>query len=254
MLVGVVLWVWRQRTRDHDDRCRKLTAQTAHPEDKKPSEKIKTTDSFLIQHQDQLRDVIQEDNNLVFFRKIQRLYPLFQDQGVQMLKVRPFILGSDRYRNYHVGLLKDLDLHITRIVHDGISLDLDQWSQTVSLREKNRDVLVQAEEPVALLDDLELQTLRLIHTELKKGHVVTTSTFYCHEPFLDISPNILYQAVVHLSMEGYINAAEDESANPFALESSRPWTICRVTEKGRLAIRGIGHGSVSSREPDGGEE
>ena len=234
ILVAVVSRVWRLWTRGHEDRSRKLTTQL---EDEIPSEKIETTDSFLIEHQDQLRDVIQEENNLVFFRKIQRLYPLFQNQGVQMLKVRPFIIESDRYRNYHVGLLKDLDLQITRIVHDEISLDLDQWSQTVSLREKNRDVLVREDEPVALLDEMELQVLRLIYDQLRDCKVVTMSMVYTHQPFLNISPGVPYKAVVHLTCEGYIDASEDESGNPFAPASARPWTIRRVTEKGRRALR-----------------
>ena len=236
---------WEEWTRDHEDRYRKLTTQ---PEDKKPLEDIETTDSFLIEHQDQLRDAVQEDNNLVFLRKIERLYPLFQDRGVQMLKLRPFVIDSDRYRNYHVGLLKDLDLQITKIVHDGISLDLDRWNQTVSLREKARDVLVGEEEPVALLEDRELQVLQIVHAELKKRDKVTNSTVYCHKLFLGVSPGIPFRALVHLSNEGYIDADVDESDNPFAPVSAQPMTIRRVTEKGRLALRERRHRIASSLE------
>ena len=229
---------WEEWARDHEDRFRKLTTQ---PAGKKPSEEIKTTDSFLIEQQDQLRDAIQEDNNLVFFRKIERLYPKFQDRGIQMLKLRPFILDSDRYRNYHVGLLKDLDLQITRIVHDGISLDLERWGQTVSLREKARDVLVREEEPVALLDELELQMLQFIHAELKKGVVVSTGTVYCHDPFLKVSPTILNLAFCYLADSGYISATEAPHSNPMAV--SQNFTVTAVTQEGRKALIGS-HGQA----------
>ena len=88
-----------------------------------------------------------------------------------------------------------------------------------------------------LSNELELQMLRLIYDQLP-DRVVTSSTVYCHKPFLEVSPGVLFQALVHLTSEGYIDAAEDESANPFATASARPWTVHRVTEKGRQALRG----------------
>ena len=96
--------------------------------------------STLLKYQARIRDAIQEDFNVVFYRKIQDLYPKLESQGIRMLKVRPFV-DSDRWRNYHVGLLKDLDFQITKI-KDGVHLDLERWNTTAQLREDARDVLI----------------------------------------------------------------------------------------------------------------
>ena len=211
----------------------------------------KTIDEFLTDHQDKIRDAIQENVGVVLLRKIQYLYPKLQEWGIQMPEIRPFV-DTNRGRNFHIGLLKDLDFQITKL-KDGVPFDLKRWGETVSLRENDRDVLVKEEKAGGLLNELELQMLRLIYDQLP-DRVVTNSTVYCHKPFLEVSPGVLCQALVHLTSEEYIDAAENESANPFAPASARPWTIHRVTEKGRFALLGSGHETVSSLEKRVGEE
>ena len=94
----------------------------------------------LIKYQGLIRDAIQNDTNTTFYRKIEYLYPKLEGWGIRMLKVRPFI-NSDRWRNYHVGLLKDLYLQIRKI-EDGVYLDLERWNTTAALREEARDVII----------------------------------------------------------------------------------------------------------------
>ena len=145
----------------------------------------KTIDEFLTDHQDKIRDAIQENVGVVLLRKIQYLYPKLQEWGIQMPEIRPFV-DTNRGRNFHIGLLKDLDFQITKL-KDGVPFDLKRWGETVSLRENARDVLVKEEKAGGLLNELELQMLTFIVSKIGKSPV-TTSAIYTHEPFLKISP------------------------------------------------------------------
>ena len=141
---------------------------------------------------------------------------------------------------FHLNFL----FRLRRRVRQGV-FTLGEWKKWVDVHEKRA--------VVDRLNKLELQMLGFIYDQLP-GHNVTTSTVYCHKPFLDVSPRDLYGAMIHLSREGYIEVTEDEPVNPFAPLSTRRWTVDRVTEKGRLALRGSGHETVSSLESRVGDE
>ncbi len=89
---------------------------------------------------EEIRAAIQEKFNTAFLRKIECLYPKLEEHGIRMLKTRPFV-DSDRWRNYHVGLLTDLDTQIYQI-DSGVYLDLERWNATAARREEVRDVLI----------------------------------------------------------------------------------------------------------------
>ena len=194
----------------------------------------KTIDEFLTDHQDKIRDAIQENVGVVLLRKIQYLYPKLQEWGIQMPEIRPFV-DTNRGRNFHIGLLKDLDFQITKL-KDGVPFDLKRWGETVSLRENARDVLVKEEKAGGLLNELELQMLTFIVSKIGKSPV-TTSAIYTHEPFLKISPRELSQAFIHLRANEYIVAEEDPENNPSAPQSAQRFKVQAVTKEGIGALK-----------------
>ncbi len=107
---------------------------------------------FLIEHRGLIREAIQETSNLDFFREIQYLYPKLEAQGIKMPSIS--FVNSDRWRNYHVTVLKDLDRQISKIEHDKIHLDLERWKDVVLWREESRDVLVGPSRIVSIPNDV----------------------------------------------------------------------------------------------------
>ena len=189
-----------------------------------------TVHQFLLQYRDRIRDAMQEDFNQIFFRKIQDLYPKLEEHGIQMPCVRPYV-DSDQWRNYHIRFLKDLEMQIPNI-EDGVSLNLEQWSNQVLNIEKARDVYMGDK---VLLSDRECKMLRFIFSIISK-RPVTTSDIYTHEPFLKVDPGELHLAFMHLLRDGYIVAEERKDNNPLAPPSARMFAVQDVTEKGRKAI------------------
>lgn len=191
----------------------------------------------LLRYREAIRDTIGEDSSHWFFRRIQDLYPMLENIGVEMPAVRPFYFDSERCRLYHVALLKDLDIQIGKYKTRGKLLDLDRWSEFVDFQEGHRDMLMEGKENAeSLLSYLEMDMLSFIEDALRETYV-TTETVLSHTPFLKISPGTLNKALIHLSKEGYIEANEDPEANPLVDPIHRSWIVHRVTEKGRRALR-----------------
>ena len=89
--------------------------------------------------------------------------------------------------------------------------------------------------PPELLKDLELQMLRFIAGEIE-GRLVTTTSIYCHEPFVNKAPHALHQSFLYLKNSGYIVAIQEEPFNPLAPPSTQGFKVQQVTEKGRKAL------------------
>ena len=204
----------------------KLEAPTPH----KPP-----VDQFLLGYRGRIRDAIQEDFSHIFLRKIQDLYLKLEERSIRMPSLRPFV-DSARWCNYHIRFLKDLEMQIAKI-EDGASLDLEQWNNQVLNIEKDRNVYMGEATNKGLLNDLELQMLKVIYDQLRELDLVTTSNIYTHKLFLKTSPIDLSQSFIHLKDEGYIVATRHESANPLSSPSTRRSTVHRIADKGRKAIQ-----------------
>ena len=81
-----------------------------------------------------------------------------------------------------------------------------------------------------LLTELEWQILKFLDSKLPSPGEVTTSDVHSHKPFLRVSPALLYQGILQLKLEGYIEAEEFRYPMYFKVN--------RITEKGRKALGG----------------
>ena len=193
-----------------------------------------STDQFLLEYRDRIRDAMQEDFNQIFFRKIQDLYPKLEERGIRMPSIHPFV-DSDRWCNYHIRFLKDLEMQIPKI-EEGVSLDLEQWNNQVLNIEKGRDEHTLGEAASKkLLNDLEREMLVFILSLVGK-RPVTTSDIYTHEPFLEVDPDELHQAFIHLQVNEYIVAGEAKDNNPWAPQSAQRFKVQAVTKEGIGAL------------------
>ena len=194
-----------------------------------------STDQFLLEYRDRIRDAMQEDFNQIFFRKIQDLYPKLEERGIRMPSIHPFV-DSDRWCNYHIRFLKDLEMQIPKI-EEGVSLDLEQWNNQVLNIEKGRDEHTLGEAASKkLLNDLEREMLVFILSLVGK-RPVTTSDIYTHEPFLEVDPDELHQAFIHLQVNEYIVAGEAKDNNPWAPQSAQRFKVPAVTKEGIGALK-----------------
>ena len=194
----------------------------------------KTANQFLLEHRDRIRDAMQEDFNQIFFRKIQYLYPKLKKRGIRMPSISPFV-DSDRWRNYHIRFLKDLEMQIPKI-EDGVSLNLEQWNNQVVNIEKGRDEHMGEGANKKLLNDLEREMLMFILSLVGK-RPVTTSDIYTHKPFLEVGPGELHQAFIHLQVNEYIVAEEAKDNNPLAPQSAQQFKVQVVTKEGIEALK-----------------